>query len=164
MSEANVKKLSKKTSVREIFETAVEFERTAHMFYTDLAPKVSKSIRYLVEELATEELEHIRFFSDLAKNPEVEAAMAEVLDRPASDGKFTDCIHLPEMGDNPDDQEVLRYALMREQAAMEQYSALAENTPPGPLHDAFRLLAKEETEHKAELEKIYYEIVHSGGV
>ena len=37
-------------------------------------------------------------------------------------------------------------------------------TPPGPVHDLFLFLANEETKHKNELEAIYYEIVHSGGV
>jgi rubrerythrin len=47
---------------------------------------------------------------------------------------------------------------------MEQYRSLAESTPPGPIHDLFQYLADEETQHKNELEKRYYEIVHSGGV
>ena len=88
---------------------------------------------------------------------------AEVL-RPASDHKFSDCVHLPDLGENPDDQAVLQYALMREQAAMEQYQSLADNTAAGPIHNLFRYLANEETRHKNELEKIYYEVVHSGGV
>jgi len=47
---------------------------------------------------------------------------------------------------------------------MEQYRELAETTDPGPIRDLFAFLADEETQHKAELEKVYYEIVHSGGV
>jgi rubrerythrin len=47
---------------------------------------------------------------------------------------------------------------------MEQYRELAANTAPGPIHDLFEFLAIEETKHKRELEKIYYETVHSGGV
>ncbi len=46
----------------------------------------------------------------------------------------------------------------------EQYQSLAETAPDGALRDLFRFLAKEETEHKNELEKLYYEVVHSGGV
>jgi rubrerythrin len=71
---------------------------------------------------------------------------------------------VPDLGKNPDDQTVLQYALMREQAAMEQYTALAESTPSGPIQDLFQFLANEETKHKNELEAIYYEVVHSGGV
>lgn len=164
MSEANKTKLRNVTTVGEIFEIATEFERTAHMFYTDLVPKVTKNIRYLVTDLAKEELGHIRLFSDLAKNPDVTAIMAEKIARPVSDGKFSDCIQLPEMGDSPDDQEVLQYALRRETAASEQYSELAETAPEGPLKDAFRFLANEEREHKAELEAIYYQLITAGGV
>ena len=40
----------------EIFDTATEFERVAYAFYSALIPKVSKNIRWLVEELAEEEL------------------------------------------------------------------------------------------------------------
>jgi len=52
MSEMNKAKLRGKTTVREIFDTATEFEKVAHRFYTDLTSKVSKDIRWLVEELA----------------------------------------------------------------------------------------------------------------
>ena len=47
---------------------------------------------------------------------------------------------------------------------MKQYRELAETNDPGPIQDLFAFLADEETRHKAELEKVYYEIVHSGGV
>ena len=53
---------------------------------------------------------------------------------------------------------------MREHAAMEQYRSLAQSTESGAIHDLFLFLANEETKHKNELEKLYYEIVHSGGV
>jgi hypothetical protein len=83
---------------------------------------------------------------------------------PPNDHKFPDFIQLSDLGDKPDDQDVLRYALGREQAAMEQYDALANEVPPGPVAQLFRYLANEELEHKRELEKMYHEIVHSGGV
>lgn len=164
MSEANKAKLTGKTTVREIFEVATEFEKVAHRFYSELVPNVTKNIRWLVEELAAEELDHVELFTKLANDPAVEAVLAEEITRPLADTKFSDCVHTPNLGPNPDDQAVLQYALMRESAAMEQYTELAETAPKGPLKDAFLFLAKEETEHKAELEKIYYEIVHSGGV
>ena len=164
MSEANKARLSDKATVREIFETATEFERVAHAFYTALIPNVSKNIRWLVEELAEEELEHVELFTKLAQDPGVEAVMSAEIARPVADGRFSDCVQTPDLGLDPDDQAVLQYALMRESAAMDQYTELAVSTPAGPLKDAFLFLANEETKHKAELEKIYYEIVHSGGV
>jgi len=158
------KKLKAQTSLQDILEVATEFERTARDFYKGLAPKVSKRIRYLVEELADEEQQHFDLFSELRARPDIVEQVKESVETPASDRRFSDCIHLPELGEQPDDQAVLQYALGREHAAMEQYRSLAESTPPGPIRDLFQYLADEETEHKNELEKRYYEVVHSGGV
>jgi len=58
----------------------------------------------------------------------------------------------------------LQYVFGREHAALEQYTALTEELPAGPLKDTLTFLAQQELEHKKVLEKRYYEIVHSGGV
>ena len=164
MSEASIQRLQSKTTLKEILTVATEFERTARDFYTDLIPKVHKSIRYLVEELAAEEQGHYDLFTQMAARDDLEQQLKVEVERPASDHKFSDCIHLPDLGEQPDDQAVLQYALRREHAAMEQYHALAQGTEAGPIHDLFLYLANEETKHKNELEKLYYATVHSGGV
>lgn len=156
-------RLREMTSLKDIFEVAVEFEKTARDFYTALIPRVSKNIRYLVEELAEEEQQHVDLFSQMAARDDLEQQLKTEIQKPVNDHKFSDCVHLPDMGENPDDQAVLQYALMREHAAMEQYHSLANDTEPGPIHDLFLFIANEETKHKNELEKIYYEIVHRGG-
>ena len=154
---------SRKT-LKEILEVATSFEATARDFYTALIPKVSKKIRWLVEELAAEEAGHYQMFTMLsARHDIVGQISAEVL-TPASDRKFSDAVLLPDLGEHPDDQTLLRYALGREHTAMEQYRSLADSTEPGPIHDLFVYLANEETKHKNELEQLYYEVVHSGGV
>ncbi|MET0065767.1 MAG: ferritin family protein [Candidatus Thiodiazotropha sp.] len=157
-------KLQSQKTLGEILAVAIEFERTARDFYTALAPKVSKRIRYLVEELAEEEQRHYDLFSELRSRPDLDQQIASLVDVPASDKRFSDAILLPDLGDNPDDQAVLQYALGREHAAMEQYQSLAENTQDGPARELFRYLANEETQHKNQLEQIYYATVHSGGV
>jgi len=157
-------RLKAQTSLEDILVVATEFERTARDFYAGLAPKVSKQIRYLVEELAREEQQHFDLFTELRARADIAEQVKQSIETPASDRRFSDCIHLPELGDQPDDQAVLQYALGREHAAMEQYRSLAESAPPGPIRDLFQYLADEETQHKNELEKRYYEIVHSGGV
>ncbi len=164
MSEISGKeRLQSKTTLKEILEVAIDFERTARDFYTDLIPKVKKNIRYLVEELAEEEQEHFDLFSEMLARTDVEEQLKKEIERPVSDHKFSDCIHLPDLGESPNDQDVLQYALMREHTAMEQYHALAESTEAGEIRDLFLFLANEETKHKNELEKIYYEVVHRGG-
>ena len=157
-------KLRSRKTLSEILEVATSFEQTARDFYRDLAPRVSKRIRYLVEELAEEEQRHYDLFRELSARPDIAEQVRAQVDTPPSDSKFSDCVHLPDLGEQPDDQAVLQYALGREHAAMEQYRALAESTEPGPIHDLFSFLAEEETRHKLDLEKTYYEVVHSGGV
>jgi rubrerythrin len=159
-----IDRIRSKKTLAEILEVATSFEQSARDFYATLAPRVSKRIRGLVEELAEEEQRHFDLFDTLAKRSDIADQIRAEVATPASDTRFSDCIHLPDLGDNPDDQAVLQYAMGREHAAMEQYRSLAESVEPGPIRDLFRFLADEETRHKAELEKIYYEVVHSGGV
>lgn len=156
--------LSKLTTVEEVLETAAAFDREAHGFYVDLVPKVSKSIRYIVEELARAELAHIKKIMDLAKSPDLAEHLKDAILRPEADRRFSDAIQAPDLGERPDDQEVLQYALAREQIAIEEYSELAANTAPGALHECFSFLANEESKHKSELEALYYRVVHTGGV
>ncbi len=151
-------------SIAEILETAMSFERSAQTFYEDLVDRVSKPMRALVKELAEEEAGHYAAFMALKADPAVQQQIGEQVQIPPSDHRFSDYIHLPALPDKPDDQSILQYALGREHAAMEQYQSLASEVPPGPLQDTFRFLAQEELEHKKELEKRYYEVVHSGGV
>ncbi len=156
--------LKDKTTIGDILKTATEFEKTAMNFYIALKDKVSKRLRPIVQELATEEKHHYELFQNLSNYPQVPEQMAQLIKIPPSDHRFSDYIQTPELSDYPDDQAILQYALGREQAAMEQYITLSEETPPGPIQDLFRSLAKEELSHKQELEKRYYELVHSGGV
>jgi len=157
-------RIKSKKSIQQILEVATSFEESARDFYTELAPKVSKNLRWLVLELAEEEQRHYDLFTKLANKPDIAEVLRTEVDTPASDGKFSDCIQAPDLGENPDDQAVLQYALSREQVAMEQYRALADSTEPGLIKELFEFLANEETLHKNELEKLYYEVVHSGGV
>jgi rubrerythrin len=166
MSEGShgIERLRGKTTLREVLEVATGFEASARDFYTALIPRVSKNIRYLVEELAAEEQGHFDLFSALAARADLAEQIKAEIERPASDSQFSDCLHLPDLGENPDDQTVLQYAMGREHAAMTHYRELANTTPDGAIRDLFTFLASEETKHKLELEKLYYEIVHAGGV
>ncbi len=156
-------KIAATTNLKEILELAVSFERSARDFYLALIPKVSKNLRYLVEELAEEEQQHFDLFTSLAENIDLEQQLKQQIKTPVENHRFSDYVQLPELGDNPDDQTVLQYAMGREDSAMKQYQELAENSEAGPAHDLFAHLANEEAEHKLELEKIYYETVYSGG-
>ena len=157
-------RIKEKKTLKEVLAVAASFEESARDFYRDLASKVGKNIRWLVEELADEEQRHTDLFLRLAEQPDLEAELKTLVEVPATDSRFSDCIHLPDLGEHPDDQSILQYAMGREDIAMKHYVALAQRTEPGPIRDLFQFLAHEETEHKRELEKVYYELIHSGGV
>jgi len=150
-----------KRSLKEILEQAMAFEATAREFYTELLARVSKPNRELVQALADEEARHYQLFADLAARTDLVQSIAEMVQVPASDAHFSDYIQCPDLEQFPGEQSILQYALSREQAAMEQYRALAEELTPGPIQDLFRFLADEELRHKGELEKRYYELVYA---
>ena len=161
-SEAYERIRSKKT-LKEIIDVATSFEAAARDFYTALIPRVSKQIRYLVEELAEEEQTHFDLFDALASSEDIVQQIDLQISTPVEDHRFSDYIQTPDLGDHPDDQTILQYALGREDAAMKQYRELANSTEAGAIHDLFEYLANEETKHKRELEKLYYQTVYRGG-
>ena len=162
--QSSYERIKAKTSLKEILEVACSFEASARDFYTDLIPKVSKNFRWLAEELAKEEQGHYDLLSGLAARKDIADQIKAEVRTPASNTKFSDAVHLPDLGPKPDDQAVLQFAMGREHIAMEHYQSLAESTEDGPIKELFVFLANEETKHKAELEKLYYETVHAGGV
>jgi rubrerythrin len=153
-------RIKSKKTLEEILAVAITFEKAARDFYRGLIPLVSKNIRYVVEELAVEEQEHYELFKQLAENPELEGQLQDEIKTPVEDHRFSDYVQLPDLGPTPDDQAILQYAMGREDAAMKQYRELAESTALGPARDLFKFLANEETKHKRELEKTYYETVY----
>jgi rubrerythrin len=157
-------RIKSKKTLEEILEVATSFEKAARDFYTDLIPKVSKNVRWLVADLANEEQGHYDRFTELRECSDIAEQIKAEVRTPVTDGKFSDAVHLPDLGDKPDDQAVLQYAMAREHLAMQHYRELADNTEPGPIKALFEYLANEEAMHKEDLEKLYYETVHSGGV
>jgi len=157
-------KLRASKTLGEILETAMSFERAAHEFYTHLQAQVSRPMRDLVRELAEEESRHYALFKELKARPDVHEYITSRIKTPSGDHRFSDYVHLPDLGKRPDEHSILQYAMAREHAAMEQYSALAQDMPEGPVRDLFLYLAEEELAHKAMLEKRYYELVYKGNV
>lgn len=162
--QSSYERIRSMTTLEDVLKVATSFEESARNFYRDLTPKVSKRFRWLVEELATEEQGHYDLFSNLAMRDDIADQIKTEVERPVTDGKFADAIMTPDLGEEPDDQAVLQYAMSREHLAMTHYRALADTTPDGPIKELFAYLANEEAKHKEELEKLYYETAHSGGV
>ncbi len=110
---SSYERIRSKKTLEEILEVATSFEEAARDFYTDLVPKVSKNFRWLVEELAEEEQGHYDLFTNLRKRSDIAEQIKDEVRAPVTDGKFSDAIHVPDLGDKPDDQAVLQYAMAK---------------------------------------------------
>jgi len=99
-----------------------------------LIPEVSKNVRWVAEDLARKEQQHYDMLTELAAQPEFQAQVEAEIATPASDGRFSDAVHIPDLRERPDDQAVLQYAMGREHLAMEQYRSLAGVAEPGALN------------------------------
>ncbi len=160
-----VERIEAATTLEEVVALAIQFEEAAAEFYRLQLQRVSKPLRWLVEELIAEEESHAERLRQIERRPDLHDLLLQQLEQPIVDPRFSDAIQTPEADQFNDDQAVLQYALGREQLAMEQYGRLAAVTPEGPLRDLFLWLEQEEVGHKGELEKRYYDLVHrSGGV
>ncbi len=154
-----LEQLEDKQSVAEILDVAIEFERTAMEFFTSLIPSASPRLRGLIEELAEEEEHHYQRFQMLKDDPTMLMQLTQRVIPPVSQERFQAAIEFPQLGDNPQDQDVLEYAIRREQAAAEHYALLAEQIETGPLRSLLQLLAHEEAKHKHTLESIYAQLL-----
>jgi rubrerythrin len=151
--------LKAKSTIGEILKTACLFEKGALVFYTSLKATVSEELQPLVETLAEEEKNHFELFQGLRQHPHVLDQIPKLVKTPPNNHHFSGYLQFPEPSELTDDKSILLYAMGREQAAMEQYAALAKETPDGPLKDLFYYLAHEESQHKIELEKRYNELM-----
>ena len=92
-------KIRSKKTLKEILEVASSFELSARDFYQDLIPKVSKNVRWVVEELAVEEQEHYDMLMALAARADIESEIQAEIATPVSDGRFSDAVHIPDLGE-----------------------------------------------------------------
>jgi len=150
-----------KESLREILMVAVLFERTAHSFYNELVSKVSEKVRDLVGTLIKEEDDHVKIFTALLNHPNIEQQLSQMVTKPPSDHRFNSAFKIQDLGENPDEKAVLKYAITLEQTAMEQYASLADEIEPGAIQDLFHFLSQQEREHKNKLEELYNELLQS---
>ena len=156
---SGAERIKSRQTVAEVLTAACSFEATARDFYTQLIPQVSERMHDIVAELAAEEQRHHDLLSELAARADIAERIQDMVDTPASQGRFIDATHFPDLTPYPDDQALLQYAIGREALALEQYQALAQQAPEGPIKDTFDFLAKEEAQHKADLERLYAELI-----
>ena len=149
---ASVGRLSPDLSLEQVLETAMAFEAAAHRLYSELADKVREEIRPLVSDLAAEEKRHYEQLHRLARNEDLAEYLLTRIATPPTAPAFDAFVQIPELREDPIEEDVLEYASQRERIAYEHYGYLAETTPSGPVQALFQLLRDEEIGHISALQ------------
>jgi rubrerythrin len=135
----------------EILDFAIQNEQNAVDLYTDLAGKTSSSgMKAELEHIANEERGHKAKLERVKSGKKMLSAETAVQDLKISD--YTVDV---ELGDNPDYQSILLFAMKQEKAAFKLYTDLAALAPEAELKELLLGLAQEEAKHKLKFEIEY---------
>ena len=147
VNEIDERALAQQTTVRELIRTAMRFEWTAFRFYTDMVGRVRAELHPLLAELAEEEQNHHDHLQDLLGRDDLVAEFQTSLQAPDTAVRFESLIGDPELPAEPSDDDILEYALAREEAAAAHYGRLADTAGSEALRRAFAYLRDEEISH-----------------
>lgn len=149
-------------SFQEVIGFAIEKEKEAAAFYTELAQKTSfAGVRKFLEEMAEEEKKHQIMLENLEKNKE---ALAGYKFNWVPDMKLSDYMVDLTYRDGMVYADILRLGMKREEQALRIYNDLQKKTENPEHMKLFKMLSQEEAKHKLFLETLYdEEIAKQGG-
>jgi rubrerythrin len=134
-----------------ILERAIQSEESSYRLYTDLAARVERSeTRKLLDGLAQQELTHKKLLEDfdVTQLKTVEPGKIE-------EHKLSDFLDATPLDRDATVQDVMLFAMRKEQSAYEFYRHLGEFSPGDSVRALFDRLAREELKHKTDLEAVY---------
>lgn len=138
-------------TIDEILDFAIQNEQNAVDLYTDLAGKAkSAAIKADFEEYANEERGHKIKLENVKAGKQLLNANSKIQDL-----KISDYTVDSDLGENPDYQSVLLFAMKQEKAAFKLYTDLAGMTSDSSVKDLLLGLAQEEAKHKLRFEIEY---------
>ncbi len=108
----------------------------------------------LLESLANAEMGHKRMFENALASGRLPSIKGK---KPLSSLGITDYMVVEPVGPESDPQQVMLYAIKREQESYDLYSTLLENYGATEIGGTFARLSEEERHHKETLEKEYEE-------
>jgi len=150
-NEIDIETLARQRTVADLVNSAIRFEAAAEAFYMQLLGQVRAELQPLVAGLVVEEREHQARLRHLIDSGELIAELRVRLDAPSSMSEFEAMELAPELPSNPSDDDILDYAMAREQVAAEHYAALARSADSPILRETFAFLADEESQHIVQL-------------
>ncbi len=140
-------------SVDDILAYAIDNEKDAVQFYTDLAGKENfKSVKEIFENFAAEEGKHVTLLQGL-NSDQSKVATYEL--KAVPDLKISDYLVDTEYKEGMFMQDILRLAMKREEQAVKLYTDLAGKTDNAAIIKVLNILSQEESKHKLALETMY---------
>lgn len=148
-------------SVDEIIEYALEKEKEAVAFYTEISQNESlQGVKKTFEDFANEEKKHVRMLENLGSDKQKIAAyeFKWIPDMKRSN-YMVDVTYEPGMHYT----EILRLAMKREEKSLMLYNELAAKADEVEFVNLFKILSQEEAKHKNVLETIYDDFMAEQG-
>ena len=136
-----------------LIKFAIEKEREAAAFYTDLAKQTSFSgVKESLLEMAKEEKKHESLLKNLGDN---KALVEEYKFKWIPDMKRSDYMVELKYEDGMNYVDILRLAMKREEQALKMYNELQKKTDNPENIKLLKVLCQEEAKHKLFLEGLY---------
>ncbi len=142
-------------NLTEVLRSAILKEEESYDLYSGFGSMVKNiAARKLLNDLASQELGHKRMLEEAlsGKNIERIGGKQRVIDLHLSDYMVVETVT-----PDSDPQQVMLFAMKREQQSYDWYSMLLENYQGTELEALFSRLAREELRHKTILEREYEE-------
>jgi len=139
---------------QEILAAAIQNEIEARDFYLQVADRVENSfLKEMFNDFATEELKHRRILEEFQRDDSKAMHFARV-----PDFHVSETMEEPPLTLEMKPADAIALAMKKEQAAMENYTQLAEVCDDASQQKIFFELAAMERQHKARLESAFVDI------
>lgn len=141
--------------LKNILERAIQSEEHSYNLYSNLSTRVERpETRKLLEGLAAQELEHKR----LLEGVDLEAGGPVEAPKIPDEKTLADFLEPTPIDASATVQDVILFAIRKEQSAYEFYKRMSEYAPKAPVKKLFDKLTGEELKHKNNLEDLYEEM------
>jgi rubrerythrin len=142
-------------SLKDVLTFAIRREHDARELYLMFREKVKDSgAKVLLEDLANQETGHQNLLEHAMKREQIENIGGKVQ---VKDLRLTDYMIADTIDPNSKPQDVVLFAIKKEQESYTLYRALLGNYEGTELEELFSRLSKEELRHKETLEREYEE-------
>jgi rubrerythrin len=139
---------------QDILDVAIQNEIEANLFYHQVAEKVKNDyLRTMFLRFAEEELKHRTILEGFRDNESMAVSFARV-----QDFQVSETIEEPPLSIDMKPADAIALAMKKEEAAMQQYTRLANVSTDADQIRMFLELAEMERDHKTKLETAFVDI------